>query len=191
MVLSFKLYRLIYKIYRRAKFLLSVLVKGGDIFIVDIDNTVANTFPLLLQDSCLKLVYQRANCFSNVVDFINEQRHAGKAVFFLSARDSQYYKVTEDWLNRNVFGGFNELLLVSSANEKLIYLKLLVFCKKKVFYIDDLSYGHETGTVRYFDNLIRRVSELPIVYIGYPELRRLHESEKLKLVIVESKFVII
>jgi hypothetical protein len=46
----------------------------------------------------------------------------------------------------------------------------------KISLIDDMSYNHENGEVKFYSNAIDAVKEIGIEYIGYPELRKFQQE---------------
>lgn len=152
--------------------------RGNKVIVLDIDNTLADTYVSLKRkekmsrrDRLLGLDKKKA-----VIDYINDSFTDYK-VFFLSARSNRDFWVTIKWLRSVGYKiSFMNLVLVSRPKQKLRYLKIL--CKRNhLIYVDDLSYNHENGQVKFYTDVIEEVLHLNIKYIGYSDIELI---EKLK-----------
>ena len=142
--------------------------KKKAIYIFDIDNTISDTWPELLTSS-QQVAFQNARPFEKVINLIYSLYDSEKVVFFLSARNYNYFWLTRKWLISNkIFR--NNVFLVDNVNEKLWYLNK---CKNfRIYYFDDLSYNHEFGEVKYYANFIKKIENLSNL--------KFYDHEKLK-----------
>lgn len=147
------------------KFVCYIKKKKDFIFLViDIDNTVANTWQVL---NTLKTIndYEK---IPPLTGSISELKNKYKNIprIYLSNRNIFTYRATTNWLLK--YGLFDSrvdiLILTAYPQHKLRYLKKLVAKKLKVFYYDDLSYNHEFGNVFFYDKIIAEVKKLNINY---------------------------
>jgi hypothetical protein len=124
--------------------------------------------------------------FQNLISFLKKQ---DVEIMFLSARNLSYYDITKRWLELNDIPSRN-LFLVWKVEQKIKYLSDWSR-KNTVFYFDDLSFNHENGNIKYYDNVIAAVNKLSLVYYGYAEIQQIKESqsvlEKIKNKIICSK----
>ena len=166
------MFRLIFTLYFKGLgIFLKYSLRGKDILILDIDNTLAYTFESLVSEKN-KSNEDRLSTLAaknNVISYI-ENKYPQYSKIFLSARSYRYYWITFKWLkiNRLNFNLFN-ILLVPKANDKLWFLNL--FSKtSSVVYFDDLSYNHENGEVLYYQHVIENVKNIEIIYYGYKDI---------------------
>jgi hypothetical protein len=150
------------------------------VFVIDIDNTIADTWPTLLitnRFSSEKNRYASLEPFISIKDFIdNDLCKISDKKIFLSARDHRNFDVTLSWLKDNGFFDDNsELYLVPNAYSKIPYLKSLILFKFSIVYLDDLSYNHENGEVRFYESIIEfAMKSKYIKYIGYKQIQKYH-----------------
>ena len=138
---------------------------------VDIDNTIANTWPYLNRAIPLNVIYKEVPPFLMMVNLIQSiEFEKDNLVVFLSARNPRYYKITKNWLNQNGFRSFL-LLLVPSVNNKITVIKV-VSRKKVVTIYDDLSFNHEAGDIKYYGGIIHDIKQMENVkYFDYNFLK--------------------
>jgi uncharacterized HAD superfamily protein len=166
------LYAMFFKLF----FLLFIRTNNrkNDIYIFDIDNTISDTWPELLTSS-QKIAYQNARPFDNVINLIERLYERDKVVFFLSARSYNYLDLTKKWLiNNKIFR--DNVFLVDNVNEKFWYLNK---CKNfKIYYFDDLSYNHEHGEVKYYEQFIKKIEKLSNVkFYDHVKLKLIQQGE--------------
>lgn len=151
--------------------------RSKKILVLDIDNTIAHTYESLNQknhlgrrDRLLGLKPKYA-----VIKFVT-CNYPDHRIFFLSARSLRDFPVTISWLK--IVGykmSWLNLVLVPSPLEKTVYLQILSR-RNNVIYIDDLSYNHENGEVKFYVDVILKVQELGLTYLGYKEIKLLEEA---------------
>ncbi|NRF37254.1 hypothetical protein [Pedobacter foliorum] len=147
------------------------------VYLVDIDNTLADTWPSLRD-----YVYRNENhrygslsIFLGMRNFILDKMKMKKCVIFISARSYSDYFSTRKWLSNNGLKSAN-VILVNKAEDKLNYIKMLLNKGIAVVYIDDLSYGHEHGEVRLYEKMILKIKELPVEYLGVKEIELINSA---------------
>ena len=149
------------------------------IVIFDLDNTIYNTWVERIDNRANEnQIYARAKIFTDVANRVTQHYKAKDVLIFISSRKLACYPIT----CRRVLSDFNfttllSIILVSQPEEKLIYIKRLLTIKRKVIYYDDLSYGHETGVVSFYDEVINSVKKLPIKYFGFDEIIKLQNGD--------------
>lgn len=146
-----------------------------ELFICDIDNTIADTWPSLVDPpSDVHYLYQNLPVLIGPGDYVRGKMSEDNNIVFLTARDEVYYDDTKKWLKKNNFwiSGKCNLLLVKKAQHKLFHIKYLVR-KYEVIYMDDLSYNHEHGVVLFYDEMIDNIRSLNLTYIDYSAILRM------------------
>jgi hypothetical protein len=89
-------------------------------------------------------------------------------ILFLSARSSDMYLVTKEWLkDKQLWNNRANLIIVQTPNDKLKYLSELSSEISDVEYYDDLSYNHENGEVLFYSSVIEKVKKMKIHYFDY------------------------
>jgi len=149
------------------------------VYLVDIDNTLAHSWPSLQQYVYRNEQHRYASLpiFIGMRNFILDKIRQRHRVVFISARSYQSYFTTCKWL---ISCGIraSELILVPGANLKLFYINYLISKGIPVVYIDDLSYNHEHGEVKLYDDLIREVSCMSIDYFGIREIDLINSNDE-------------
>lgn len=137
-------------------------IKGLEIlYVIDIDNT------LTINEIGKPLNRDHPTPRRGVINVIREKQDQNDKIVFLSARDFREYQRTKGWLaDQGIFSDKSELYLVKSAASKLFYLKLAAQLNSKVVYIDDLSFNHENGSIKFYHDVISEVSEIDVEYRG-------------------------
>ena len=143
--------------------------KYSKIWVLDIDNTLADTWPTLLEKKKYKNELHRLENLNVLTGsknyFLEVCSHPNHGIIFLSARPLNSKVITQKWLENNNFWHQNaNLILVPKAKNKLPFLNLITLLHHHVFYIDDLSYNHENGTVKFYDSVIKKVNKLNLFY---------------------------
>jgi len=150
----------------------------SNIALFDIDNTIANTWPVhnkYFQNIYKKYIELSANI--NMIDYINE-KSKNYNIIYLSCRSPKLYYTTYKWLKKqNLYVNIFNLILVSSPNKKLFYLKYLDKIKINTLYIDDLSYNHENSKIKFYNNLLGKIIKLNnIKHIGYYDIKKINKK---------------
>ncbi|NQX37798.1 hypothetical protein SAMN05421820_103202 [Pedobacter steynii] len=140
------------------------------VYIVDIDNTLADTWPSLqeLVHPNEQDRYRSLSVFLGMRKFILCKRKSAK-VIFISARSFLSYQSTQEWLRSCGLDGC-DLILVARAADKMYFIKTLISSGLKVVCVDDLSYNHEHGEMKLYHELIQELNELPLIYLGIKEI---------------------
>src|SRR5215217_1354335 len=165
----FSIISLLFKV--RFNWLIRNVEKNSCVYLVDIYNTLAHTWPSLKDYvySGENYRYRSLPIFIGMRNFISNKISGNAKVIFISARSYLSYSVTSDWLISNGLPG-DKLILVAKPDHKLDYIIELLYRNIRVVYIDDLSHSHELGTVKLYEELILGLKELPIQYLGVNEI---------------------
>ncbi|EDM38337.1 hypothetical protein PBAL39_01942 [Pedobacter sp. BAL39] len=176
------LYYFLGRFFFKARFrkLIRKLGRHTEVYLVDIDNTLAHTWPSLQQRhySAENKRYRSLPIFIGMRSYLLEKMHQGQPLIFLSARSYLNYRVTCQWLSGNGLPGRN-VILVADPQEKLEYITELLCRGLKVVYIDDLSHGHEFGNVNLYEDLILDLKALPVAYLGIKEISLINSDDKI------------
>lgn len=156
------------------------LTKEKRIFLIDIDNTVANTWPSLLiswpnEKQRLKglAIFIKMKLLLDILAISNNNR-----IIFLTARSYFSRGVTYEWLKENgLINNPKNLIITRTAADKINIIKhLCKVCKtKKFYYVDDLAHKYETGNTEFFNKEIDIVNKIcntnqNILYYNYKKL---------------------
>lgn len=158
--LVYFLYNKYFQFYFKIKFHKQINTRDKEIYIFDIDNTVANTWPSFLQE--YKTLEDRLSSlavFYNMRNYILNIKYSGSKVFFLTARPYSTYNLTFKWLNdMGLIETKKFLFLVSKPYDKVKMLKQVK--NKKIFFYDDMTYNHEQGEIKYYKNEIKQLKKI-------------------------------
>jgi hypothetical protein len=170
--------KLIYNSYKTLQhFLFYRVVRTNSkiILLIDIDNTLADTWPTL--NKTWKSESERLsklNPFQSVIShlFKNYSPKVHQWVF-LSSRNYFSHLVTINWLKKNNLpAGWKNVILVQSPMEKIDLINKYV--KNKIVYFDDLSYNHENGDMKFYEKEIELININDYVeYHGYAEISKI------------------
>ncbi|WP_316791786.1 hypothetical protein [Pedobacter frigoris] len=174
-IILFSVFGLYFK--RKFRKLIKGVSKCSRIYLVDIDNTLAHTWPSL-KDYVYRGEnhrYRSLSIFLGMRKFIIEKIRNDEKIIFISARSYFNFRTTRDWLKSNGLPG-DQVILVANPDDKLEYISELLYRGINVVYIDDLSHSHEYGSVKLYGELILDVKELPIEYLGIDEIELINST---------------
>lgn len=154
------------------------------VFIIDIDNTITETGLYLERTGSLSTRKDVIHMCSTlelddymknlIVRISNDQRNR---IIFLTARSFYLYKTTKTWLRKNLMNDVN-LVMVMEAKDKVRIIKILSKSVKKMVVIDDLTYGHESGKVLYYDTVICNLKGMKrLKYLGLNEINQIKSGK--------------
>jgi hypothetical protein len=152
--------------------------KKKSILFIDIDNSIANTWPFLNKGS-LHISYIPP--LNGSISFIKKNFDPNLCeIVFLSHREIKFYKKTLYWLKNHYDNSvkFNMLFLVPFPFWKLNYFKLSLFLKFNVFVFDDLSRNHENGEIFYYVDIIQKINSLGIRYFDYEFILKINNQNE-------------
>ncbi len=138
------------------------------IYFVDIDNTIANTHPTLLDsDLSDKERLLSLECIMPMVDLIIRNQSHNRVFIFITARSYFNYEVTRKWLRINGLpNNHGNVILVKDAKHK-VDLIASTYVAHRTIVIDDMSYNHELGTVKFYDRQIYILKQLKLKYLDH------------------------
>lgn len=154
-------------------------------FVFDIDNTLASSWISFLQSNwnseherlmSLARLPSMFRIFKSVNNLVPDAK-----IIFLSARNFRYFSTTYKWLDINGFNpSIRNVILTPNAKDKIKYLRVISSKASHCYLFDDLSFGHESGAVSYYEDLIADIRSLKIVYFGYQAICEI-EANKIPL----------
>ncbi len=148
------------------------------VWVIDIDNTIADswrTFQSKWKSEKERLL--NIPVLNGTAEYIFQHKKEDDLLVFLSARNYLYFNATFRWLQKNNFTHEKAaLFLVAFPHEKLSYLYELQKIKQNFIYLDDLSYNHENGQVKFYTQEIEQVQKLGIDYIDYYKINQLNQK---------------
>ncbi len=165
-------YSIYYRFYFTNKFLKRLKNENKDIYIFDIDNTVADTWISFLQNySSTKDRLSSLAIFYNMRKYILRLKNEGHCVIYLTARQYFYCNLTFNWLrDMDLIQDKNDLFLVSKPMEKIKLLKLV---EKSIVFYDDMTYNHEKGEVKYYNVEIEMLKNMH--HIKYYDIKSINK----------------
>ena len=174
------IFKYIGKLYFNIIFRISIFsLSNRMIYFIDIDNTIANTWYSYLYSG-----YRSENKrLISLAVFINMRKlilriishHKSSKLFFISARSYKSYWITYKWLKSvNIPVNIFSIIIVGSVIEKVDFLSLVTKRKNKIVFIDDLSYNHENGMIKYYHRTIEKVKNLNVRYIGNECIKKIN-----------------
>jgi len=143
--------------------------------LVDIDNTLADTWPTL--NNYWKSESERLlnlNPLQSVILHLLKNYSTKEYQWvFLSSRNYFTHLVTIKWLKKNNLpAGWMNVILVQCPSEKIDLINKYV--KINIVYFDDLSFNHENGEMKFYEKEIELVKLNDYVeYHGYDEISRI------------------
>lgn len=149
--------------------------KGQELWIVDIDNTIADSAPGFRQQWASTA--ERLEQIPVLEGMRKRVLEAGKEkkIIFLTARNYKYAAITRQWLEKNGFPVSAEnLVIVPEAADKLPYFREAAQSARLTVF-DDMTYNHEGESIKSYDKIIGQLKAMPLTYIGYEELREINQ----------------
>lgn len=151
----------------------STRVAQNKVCVLDIDNTIADTWRTLHQPSKAPIPVLKGT-YTYLQKHIFSQNYT---IIYLSHRPYSAFGTTYNWLKNNNFPvQFYNLFLVKTPFDKLKFLKKLS-SSHHVVYFDDLSRNHENGEIIFYDDLITQVKALPLTYYDFFFIQQLNDAE--------------
>lgn len=149
------------------------------LYIFDIDNTIGNTYPTLNQkfatDKERILSVAPFERMKNLV--VALQQSKSRKVLFMTSRSYLQWILTCDWLIQNhIPASLFDVIIVNSPAEKIRLISSICPRQKKITYIDDHSWNHENGQVKFYEPDKLAAENLPIRYIGYKTILRFNSK---------------
>jgi hypothetical protein len=150
-------------IIRILRFLFIInLNKNKKIYLIDIDNTIADSWHSLLQKDIWQNEKERVKdlpVFIGMRKLVTHlQKKENTKLIFFTARSMFSVNATFKWLKESGLATQSSQLVVTrTAYTKYIFLKCIFFPIKKIVYIDDLSHKHEEGSPIFFTETIQSI----------------------------------
>ncbi|NLA37455.1 MAG: hypothetical protein GX868_17455 [Actinobacteria bacterium] len=138
------------------------------IVMLDIDNTLADSWPTFLVPHGSERERLASIAPLPGMKLVTHDRALaeGSSVIFVSHRNLWHYPVTARWLREQGYAVSPlNLLLVSSAARKPAIARVLAAGRELIVW-DDLSAGHESGTVRHYDDVRAEFEAVATRYFG-------------------------
>jgi hypothetical protein len=162
-------YRGIFNSYLRSS-------RGKELWLVDIDNTIADSAITFKQQWSSEK--ERLLAIQPLEGMRNKLLAAGEntCIIYISARNYLHAGVTKQWLIANGFpGNGDNLVIVPGAADKLPYLQKAVDQHQVVFF-DDLTYNHESDELKFYTPIIEAVRQMKLQYVDYHQLQQINKN---------------
>ena len=164
--------------YQVIRYLISIYTTNcKKILIVDLDNTLFDTWPLLRLNKSVFI--SSPPILTGTLQFIESSLNVETKLIFLSHRPSFCYGYTLNILQSiDTFEKFDfQLYFVPKVAYKKMYFKFANSVFEEVCLIDDLTYNHEFGKVLYYNEIIEYVRRLNIKYFDYEFILNINKKE--------------
>ena len=150
---------LFYSIYYNYQVVrISKYKNNNKIYVFDIDNTL--TVFHSFSNSQIRSIPRES-----IIKYVRSLLSSNYIVLFLSARHIKTYYSTKRWLTHHkILSSSNCLFLVSSVEHKIKILETLINNNELIEYVDDLSYNHENGLVLFYNDLLKKVKDMKLIY---------------------------
>ncbi len=152
--------------------IVSALFKHRRVLVLDIDNTIADSWPTLVAPSVDER--QRLSTLAllpgmKAHTFDRAQRR-GDLVVFLSHRSLRWWLVTWRWLRAHHMSVSPLCLWCVPGAEHKVELLATLCAHHEVEVWDDLHHLHETGTAQAYRSVIEALESLPLEYHGVRDI---------------------
>ena len=148
--------------------------KYKDLYIFDLDNTIADTWPYFYTFKSKKLLFQSIPDFPSMIKLVKEV-NTKSLVCVLSARPFYYRSITKKWLSKR--GLDLKVFLVPEAKNKIQFLKLCAKYDIQVHYYDDLSFNQENGKIKFYTEIIEKITDFNnVIYYDYFQIKLIQEQ---------------
>jgi len=150
--------------------------KNKYLYYIDIDNTLADTFPsLLLTYTSEKKRLLELKPHHRIIRILQQCYVPSKRKFiFISARSFKQYFTTITWLrNQGLKAGLFNTIIVKHPEDKISLIEKN-YKPNKTIVIDDLSYHHEFGEIKYYNAEINKLKGLKLKYIDYSTILKIN-----------------
>lgn len=146
--------------------------RGDAVVVLDIDNTLADSWPSFLRPfDNHRARLANLEVLPNIKQAVHDPAVGdGATIVYLSHRNLWEWPVTYRWLRTHGFVvRADRLLLVPSAAAKVPLVRRMAEGRTVTMW-DDLSFGHETGEVRFYDDVIESLAGVSLTYRGWADI---------------------
>ncbi len=154
--------------------------RNKSIYIFDLDNTLGDTFPTLINRNPDELERLKSiEPFARICSLANDISNSkSRTVFVLTARQFNTRKVTVEWVKKaGISIPESQIFLVLSPMQKVWLLKvIMLYCSKRITFIDDMSFNHEKGEVIFYTDVIENLPS-NVQYIGYNTILKFQKKQ--------------
>ena len=170
-------FKFLYVKFQHFIFFCNIKTSKKPILILDIDNTIADTWPTL--NKKYKSEQDRVISIKPLIGTINylKSKYSTDKYqwIYLSRRNYNIQLTTIKWLKKNdLFANVFNVIFVQKPIEKIYLINKYVL--QSFVYFDDLSYNHENGEVKFYVNEISSVnSNVLAKYYDYSHIINLNK----------------
>jgi hypothetical protein len=156
----------------------SIFIKKKYVYFIDIDNTLADTYPsyFLKYKSEADRIKNLPVHINMVRIFLRNFKPEKRKFIYISSRSYLQYFNTIQWLNKaGLKAGINNTILVQNPTEKIALIHKY-FSSSKTILVDDMSYNHEHGTVKFYADDIAKALSLKIKFFGHEIINKINKT---------------
>lgn len=148
--------------------------RGGDreLVVLDVDNTLADTWPTLVgpERSHRRRLRDVAPLPAIGAVAHDEPRARGASIVFVTHRPLWCRRLTRRWLRRHGYAATPwNVVLVARPAAKVAAIRRMSRGRRVTVW-DDLTWGHETGAVRRYDEVVEALQELGVDLRGWEQI---------------------
>lgn len=150
-----------------------------EVYFFDIDNTLADTYHSYKYNySTYEKRLSSLAIFIGMRSKIIHLLESKKNCFFLSARKFSSKKNTLNWLLSNKIEiNVKKVFCLNNPVVKINLISLIVNSFNfKVILIDDLSYNHENGKIKYYRNHISNLKKMNVEHINASQINKINKK---------------
>ncbi len=148
------------------------------LYFIDIDNTLADTYPSLLkQHPSERERLLNLPPHNNMIRILKNSFNAKRKYVFISARSYKQYFTTVEWLKKQGLPANLLNTIIVKTPQLKISLIQNYYVKGKTIVIDDLTYNHEHGIVKYYQQEIDMLQKLKLKHIGYSTILKINSTK--------------
>ena len=150
-----------------------------EVYFFDIDNTLADTYHSYKYNySTYEKRLSSLAIFIGMRSKIIHLLESKKNCFFLSARKFSSKKNTLDWLLSNKIEiNVKKVFCLNNPVVKINLISLIVNSFNfKVILIDDFSYNHENGKIKYYRNHISNLKKMNVEHINASQINKINKK---------------
>jgi hypothetical protein len=155
-------------------FRLNNIRKDSIIHIYDIDNTLVDTWKYINTND--KYILRKLEFHAEMKKLVNGS-YSNSHVLFFTVRSLNNWNDTRIWLSLNLFKfRWFHLYHFSSPSHKVDFVLQLNNMGYKIVFTDDLSYNHENGKVKFYNEEIIRVKNSDVSYVSYDDINKITKN---------------
>jgi hypothetical protein len=171
---------IVFKLLHYLQFYFLIKNNQKNLFICDIDNTIADTWRFIPTNG-MKIsntIYSKLPIFPSFTIILNEKfANTECKVLFFTVRPISSWLTTLRWLKKNNFPSrLCDIYLFATPGHKIDFLSSISNLGYNITFLDDLSYNHENGDVKFFIEEINRIKNINVTYVNSESILKIQNE---------------